>query len=123
MKSKYIDYSIAVAIGITLTVIQWVMHHIYLIPQSDRGEMLLTIAYPVVIIVSFGIGYYRSINPWRWPLVLIGSFYLGLLVLGYGQMPPLEVLALLILMLPVVLAIFIAKALRKKKSKLDSQTV
>lgn len=81
-------------------------------------EFWLTFIYPFFLLCSLLLGLGRRNAPWHLPVWMMGSFYIGtLLVLpGAGELLPFEILLIALLTIPGIAVSYIGAYLGKRRT-------
>ena len=108
-----------VLIGAICALILYSLHTFYLYSSRQYSEFWFQFCYPVIVFLSFFLGFAVPQKPWRWPLLMMISSYVGELFLlpGTGELLFLEVALLAVLMIPCVILAYFGAYIRNRKMR------
>jgi len=106
-------YLIAVVVGIGGAILRYILHVNYGMTQAQLADIWLQGIYPAFIVLSLVISFVKSISPWKWALTLTMSDYIGTASLFGSQAPPFEILFMLVIAVPYVVAAYLGGLLKR----------
>jgi len=108
-----------VLIGAICALNLYFLHTSYLYSSRQYMEFWFQFCYPVIVFLSFFLGFAGPQKPWRWPSLVMLSFYLGTLFLlpGAGELLFLEVALLAVITIPCVILAYVGAFIRNRKMR------
>lgn len=111
---NYIVYLMAASVAIGCVALGNYLHAEYLLSQVRLAGLWLKICYPAFILLSFIVSLICPISPWIWSFVLVASTYIGMAHVFGTQAPPFEILLMLALAVPYIIASYVGLFIKRR---------
>lgn len=124
IKNKSVYYLVAVAIGLLAALFLNYLHFQHGYTSRQYMHIWLRFVYPLFVLSSFLMVYFFSVKKKSWPAVLFVSFYVSTLFVlpGGGELLPFEIIIMLVLWVPCVMAAYLGSFFGNKRLPKDSAT-
>jgi hypothetical protein len=104
-------YIVALLIGVSLTVVQYVLNVHYGYTQAQLSKFWILVGYPYFLLSSLIISFVKKVKPWKWGLLLITGHYISTIIVQGSQFPPFEIAFMLIMSVPIMLFVYVGNYL------------
>lgn len=107
-------YVLAIIFGAGSVGIEYYLHQKHLWSQAILGDLWLGLFYPIYLVAAVVVMRHSIVSPWKWAFLVMIVYYISMFNVFGTQIPPLEIVLVILFTLPIVAAGYLGKFLRKK---------